>query len=243
MSHPNDLSSPLNDAEYHELNTFLSDLDFDGAILDVSELDGFFTAIVSGPEMIVPSKWLEVIWGDKANSPVWDSQEEFQRVFSLLMRHMNSTADTLMDNPGGFEPCFMQRTVEGINYTIVDEWCSGYMKGVALCPDSWVEMPGAEVDLLAPMLMFTTETGLKQLDGMEQQEIEFWQGQIEPTARRIHAYWLAQRSTGVAPQFHPSMFPAAANDEPFVRATPKVGRNDPCPCGSGKKYKKCCGLH
>jgi len=28
---------------------------------------------------------------------------------------------------------------------------------------------------------------------------------------------------------------------PFVRATPKVGRNDPCPCNSGKKYKKCCG--
>ena len=29
-------------------------------------------------------------------------------------------------------------------------------------------------------------------------------------------------------------------DEPVV-ATVKVGRNDPCPCGSGKKYKKCCG--
>jgi hypothetical protein len=27
---------------------------------------------------------------------------------------------------------------------------------------------------------------------------------------------------------------------PYVRASPKVGRNDPCPCGSGKKYKKCC---
>jgi preprotein translocase subunit SecA len=27
----------------------------------------------------------------------------------------------------------------------------------------------------------------------------------------------------------------------FRRETPKVGRNDPCPCGSGKKYKKCCG--
>ncbi|MBW1893780.1 MAG: YchJ family protein [Deltaproteobacteria bacterium] len=27
----------------------------------------------------------------------------------------------------------------------------------------------------------------------------------------------------------------------FIRSTPKVGRNDPCPCGSGKKYKKCCG--
>jgi preprotein translocase subunit SecA len=28
---------------------------------------------------------------------------------------------------------------------------------------------------------------------------------------------------------------------PVVREAPKVGRNDPCPCGSGKKYKKCCG--
>ena len=28
--------------------------------------------------------------------------------------------------------------------------------------------------------------------------------------------------------------------QPEVRESPKVGRNDPCPCGSGKKYKKCC---
>lgn len=28
--------------------------------------------------------------------------------------------------------------------------------------------------------------------------------------------------------------------QPFVREEPRVGRNDPCPCGSGKKYKKCC---
>nr|WP_243273049.1 MULTISPECIES: SEC-C metal-binding domain-containing protein [Drancourtella] len=29
--------------------------------------------------------------------------------------------------------------------------------------------------------------------------------------------------------------------EPYRRKGVKVGRNDPCPCGSGKKYKKCCG--
>ncbi|SEI40328.1 preprotein translocase subunit SecA [Allopseudospirillum japonicum] len=34
---------------------------------------------------------------------------------------------------------------------------------------------------------------------------------------------------------------AEAPAQPFVRQTPKVGRNDPCPCGSGKKYKQCCG--
>jgi uncharacterized protein YecA (UPF0149 family) len=30
---------------------------------------------------------------------------------------------------------------------------------------------------------------------------------------------------------------------PVKRPEPKVGRNGPCPCGSGKKYKKCCGAH
>jgi preprotein translocase subunit SecA len=30
--------------------------------------------------------------------------------------------------------------------------------------------------------------------------------------------------------------------EPYVRETPKVGRNEKCPCGSDKKYKKCCGV-
>lgn len=30
-------------------------------------------------------------------------------------------------------------------------------------------------------------------------------------------------------------------EEPFRRPSPKVGRNEPCPCGSGKKYKNCCG--
>ena len=34
---------------------------------------------------------------------------------------------------------------------------------------------------------------------------------------------------------------AEAPQQPMVRDAPKVGRNDPCPCGSGKKYKQCCG--
>jgi len=33
------------------------------------------------------------------------------------------------------------------------------------------------------------------------------------------------------------------HNQTYVRSQPKIGRNDPCPCGSGKKYKKCCGLN
>ena len=44
-----------------------------------------------------------------------------------------------------------------------------------------------------------------------------------------------------APSSAKSNLNPAAGASPIKRATPKTGRNEPCPCGSGKKYKKCCG--
>ncbi|MDT8406670.1 MAG: preprotein translocase subunit SecA [Methylococcales bacterium] len=44
-----------------------------------------------------------------------------------------------------------------------------------------------------------------------------------------------------APALPPENAPAKAAEHPFVRNDQKVGRNDPCPCGSGKKYKQCHG--
>jgi preprotein translocase subunit SecA len=46
-------------------------------------------------------------------------------------------------------------------------------------------------------------------------------------------------AAGQAPR--PAPAPAAEAVAPYVREQPKVGRNDPCPCGSGKKYKQCHG--
>lgn len=36
-------------------------------------------------------------------------------------------------------------------------------------------------------------------------------------------------------------FADVVSEQPYIRNAPKIGRNDPCICGSGKKYKKCCG--
>ncbi len=46
--------------------------------------------------------------------------------------------------------------------------------------------------------------------------------------RKVNGRWFLEGGEGVA-------------QKPVVRSTPKVGRNEPCPCGSGKKMKKCCG--
>jgi preprotein translocase subunit SecA len=55
-------------------------------------------------------------------------------------------------------------------------------------------------------------------------------GAIEPQARQQNIVLSRGEKEG-----------AAAKPKTIKRATKKVGRNDPCPCGSGKKYKKCCG--
>ena len=68
----NDLVTPLTDEECDRLDQFLLEriddeadtLDKDECVLDISELDGLFTALVSGPVSAVPSQWLSVVWGE-----------------------------------------------------------------------------------------------------------------------------------------------------------------------------------
>jgi uncharacterized protein YecA (UPF0149 family) len=62
------------------------------------------------------------------------------------------------------------------------------------------------------------------ITGNELPEMEQWKKEIE----REHS-----RTTS-------RQIPTMINTQPYVREV-KVDRNDPCPCGSGKKYKKCCG--
>ena len=68
---------------------------------------------------------------------MWEREHDVQKVMTLLMRHMNAIAVMLMEQPEDFEPTFLQRSYEGKTYTIVDEWCEGYMRAVALAADRW----------------------------------------------------------------------------------------------------------
>jgi len=62
---------------------------------------------------------------------------------------------------------------------------------------------------------------------------------IETTHKEVSAY--EQAAGGGADPVMSTNSPEETRRRPVQREAPKVGRNDPCPCGSGKKYKKCCG--
>jgi uncharacterized protein len=227
-----DLFDPLGDDELDWLDTFLLERvdedawreGMDEGVFEISGLDGLFTAIVSGPVALPPSRWLPTVWGDfePANT------RDLEHALTLMIRHMNAIAAHLIEAPESFEPLFLERTVEDKTFTIVDEWCEGYRRGAELAEAEW-QAGGAEImTLLEPIYAFTEdgEWGAHE-QGLDQ--VEALQRAIAPSARAIHAYWLARRG-----DFE------GERRSPIRRAEPRIGRNDPCPCGSGKKYKKCC---
>ena len=230
-----DIFEPLSNDELDWLDRFIiyrfnDDADVEGkdeGVLCVSELDGLLTAVVSGPVLVPPSKWLPQVWGDF--QPAWKDEREVEKVMSLMMRHMNCIAAFLMEQPDDFEPMFEESVVDGKTYTIVDEWCEGYIRGVALASEQW-ELDTMEMSiLLAPIKAFQGEQAFVTDENFNEREIDNLRLAIAPNAREIHAFWLACRT----------------QDSPTatVRGSePKLGRNDPCFCGSGKKFKKCC-LH
>ena len=200
----------------------------DEGILCLSELDGLLTAVVSGPSMIPPSQWIPVVWGDF--EPELESDDEAQRVILLMMAIMNSIATILMESPEECEPLFEVRFMDGKEYPIVDEWCEGYMRGVSLAQALW-DSAGLEMKiLLTPIRAFTESTNWMAHELSTEIEIANVRKAITPNVKEIHAYWLQRRA---------DFKPAAST---VRRDSPRIGRNDLCPCGSGKKYKKCC-LH
>ena len=222
----------LNKQELDWLDNFLferieDDADTEGkdeGILFLSELDGFMTAMISGPDAIQMSRWLPYVWGDF--EPKFESDDEMMEVVELMVRHMNNIVSLLMEQPEDFLPIYLQRVVKGEMYLIVDEWCEGYMRGVAICEEAWCLDDPTIKQSLAPIKAFVGEAAF-ETHQLDLKQIQALQEEITPNVRSLHAYWLAFRSV---------------ENIRFQNQEARTGRNDPCPCGSGKKFKKCC-LH
>jgi uncharacterized protein len=232
-------TDPLSDDEIDELDRFLLEVEGVDASMDISMLDGYFAAILSGPKTILPSEWLRWVWDTERgeDSPVYETMEQAQRIMGLLMRYMNDIAATLIEAPEEYEPLLMENPNEGHPLPVIDEWCTGYMKGISLDTAGWLPVTVGHPDWLSTIILYGTEDGWEQLKRQHFSHDEHRQraAGIGNTVRKIHALFLEQRKSDTA-----RGVATAVRRQP-IRNPDKVGRNDPCPCGSGKKYKQCHG--
>lgn len=230
----------LTDEDIQELDQFLMDAEGIEESMDIATLDGFLTAIVCGPKTIMPSEWMRWVWDMESgeDAPEFKDQAQAQRILGLLMRHMNDIARTLHQAPDQYEPLLMENPNDGDPIPILDEWCSGFMKGVQLDQDGWLPVIVGKPDWVSTILLYGTEEGWEALKkkNLSMEEHKALADGLAGTVRKIHALWLEERGKQIA-QGH---LPGVVRREP-VRNPNKVGRNDPCPCGSGKKFKQCHG--
>jgi uncharacterized protein len=231
---------PLTDEEIEELDQFLLDADGIEESMNISMLDGFLTAIVSGPKTIMPSEWIRWVWDIERgeDKPAFKDKAQAQHIIGLLMRHMNDIARTLHQDPDLYEPLLMENPNKGDPIPILDEWCMGYMKGVQLDPEGWLLATAGKPNWLSTIGLYGTAEGWEVLEkrNLSLDEHRELAAGLADTARKVHALYLEQRRKKIAG----GQLPSLIRREP-IRNTDRVGRNEPCPCGSGKKYKLCHG--
>lgn len=231
------MSDPQNatftEADLDRLEEWLDSAIFKDEAMQLDELQALICAVVSGPEVIPASVWLTAALGE---APAYESTEQANEVLRLVMGFYNDIAETLLQD----EPW------ELILYPFADDpeeldfaaWADAYIYGTQLGSD-WYEFAGEQAEDLSELLQ-----SLFLLNGMLREDAEKnherWmsaadeklaisraQEELPELVSAIYDFWRVRRSVGESAAF--------GGDET------KLGGNETCPCGSGRKFKQCCG--
>jgi uncharacterized protein len=229
------VDQPLSDAEYARIAVMLERWSGKDA-MNLEMLDGFFAALICGPDMVRPSEYLREIWGgDRVGGDGFRDEAEMQEFFDLIMRHWNSLARTF-NSSEPFLP-FLLEDDAGVAHA--NDWAQGFTRGMKLRQEGWAELldDGEHGGLLVPILALAHEhdpdpTLRPYKEPMDAQRREQLVMGIAVCVPNIYRYFLSRRRSSTR---------AERDAGTHRRSSAKVGRNDPCPCGSGKKFKKCCG--
>jgi len=144
----------LKDAERGRIEEILLPLRDRGG-MNFEMIDGFFAALVCGPELVMPSEYMPVIFGDETDEAVFQDEEEANLFLNLLMRHWNSIADQLHSKQV-FVP-FLAKDEQGIERA--NDWAKGFLRGTMLRKESWIKLLDDKDNdgLLLPMFALANE--------------------------------------------------------------------------------------
>ena len=244
MTTESSVQAQLADEQLDRLESLLDDPALAEA-MRLDEIQGFLCAALSGPQAIPEENWLAEVLGseDALASEAGRDAAELLRAFAValeaelaageppvLLLYPKDDSEDSEDSPSDYLP-----------------WCQAYLAGVDAAEEDWFEALGEEDaeddeeirdeityldERLFPLMVLTGEAeSAAREHGEEWPEDEDLdevnndcEEDLPQAVTDIYRFWLAKRGM-----------------ETIRRDEPKVGRNDPCHCGSGKKFKQCCG--
>ena len=227
------------------LATFLADARRPQGTFTYHQLQGFLFGVVCSPEMIPPSDWLPVIFDDASANYANEHEASvvMDHIMSLYNELNEAATDGLSELPAD---CTFRVPVEDNldEDSPMSQWCQGFTAAYHWLENVWEDyLPESLEDEMGSVLMVLSVFVSRSF-------AESFVSEGEPADESggpisLHDYLELAREV-----FSDAMCSFAdlgrnelAAGPPPVAAptTKKVGRNAPCPCGSGRKYKNCCG--
>ena len=227
------------------LEAFLADPARPTGTLRYHEAQGFLFAVASSPQLIQPSEWIPIVFGDAEAD--YASLDEARRVLGELMSLYNAVnAGVIAATAELPRACvFRDDVLANLESDApVSQWSRGFVRGHTWLEELWDPYVPEELDeqfaaVLLTLSFFSSRDVAEAFrkEAAADQSLET----LATTMRRVFPNAVAEyahigRSISyVVAEHHPAERPP--------RPRRKTGRNDPCPCGSGRKYKKCCGAN
>jgi len=242
------IGQPLSSVDTTALKDFLDSENRPDDTLRFHELQGFLFAIASSPETISPSEWIPMISNDEDLS--FEDESEAQQVLNQIMTLYNEVNTSVLEHcddlPFGCE--FRVDILANFDDEApILQWSRGFMIGHDWLADVWDECLPESLDKecganVMALSFFSSrrlaEAYFAEIGHSESSAPGKSFEQFAETIREVFPSALSAYAHLGRTIFEVLMKDSAARNQP-TQST-KVGRNDPCPCGSGKKYKKCC---
>lgn len=209
----------------------------------VHRLLGFLCAALTIPEPLPLAEWCQAI--DYANTPSpWDETDDdatpdvttsisdFQTELDLVAEHVRRQVAS--GELGRIVPVADDAKAGR-------EWVTGFYD--AMC-STLHDLTDEEAELSARLRELTAASNphpdFEALPEIATRLIALWR-EVPPYDPASDAWLVEAQARRAAEASEPRVVALPPGSTPYRRTTPKVGRNDLCPCGSGKKHKKCCG--
>ena len=213
---------------------FLSSAAAPDRAMPALELDGYLTGVIVAPGLIRPSLWMAGLWADE--EPIFDGAVPTQAALSAVGIMFNTLSTAIerslnrleVERVCDYRPAFQPADGKP-SHAAVKTWAHGFWKAMALAPAEWHALAADERTqvLVTPFVGF--------IDVGSDEPFEFAadiDDRLDEAAAAIPRAILLLRKIA-------QIRARRTNASPQTRRV-KVGRNDPCPCGSGLKYKRCC---
>lgn len=211
------------------LRHFLASDEAPSLAMAPEELDGFLTGLAALPAPVPPSEYVPLVWNEPGGAaPPIEGAEKLAFIEDILARYPGELAGKLAAAQPYLAPIERLRDTDPDGAPLGMDWAQGFLRAMSFDRDRWNRLGlhpvhGSAADVIARAAEGRPDNGAAQ---------------SEPVRLNKSARVLGDAAR-VAYRFFRDLPPVLPANSPLRAA--KIGRNDPCPCGSGKKYKKCCG--